>query len=252
MPSLSGSGSRSNYAIDVLRGITLNADGFIYVDEDFASQQEIQILLSISGPVTGTSPTFQIKIEDVDQGGTPFNPDLSPILTGVTTPATFKHIALTTRQKISWTLTGGSPVFSGVYLSIFGSLVTSATVSPVGHITVDQGVAGTDPWVVTVAGGTLTITDEHPGVSAHTVVSASPTSVTILASNTFRRQAVIHNNSNGFLYLMYGTPASLSSFTWRLGPNSSQEMPQPVYTGIITGIWSAGSGGDAQVTEITP
>lgn len=245
MPSFAGSGTRSSYQKDVLSDQTINTSNFVFVDQDFSSQQEINIVISIGAITGGGTPSLQFTIADVDQGGGVFNADVIPAFTGPTIGYEFKHVAKTTRTKISWTLAGTTPEATGVYLSIFGALVTQATVTTLGHLTVDQGTAGTDPWPVTSV-------SERPATAVHSAVPASLTSVTILASNTNRRQAVIHNNSNRFMYVLFGSPASSAAFTTKIGPQGELEMPYPVYTGIITAAWSAGSGGDAQLTEITP
>ncbi len=81
-------------------------------------------------------------------------------------------------------------------------------------------------------------------------VASSATSVTLLASNTARRGAIIHNDSTQILYIKYGSTASVTSYTYKLYPDDAWEMPAPVYTGIITGIW-ASANGNARTTELT-
>jgi hypothetical protein len=64
--------------------------------------------------------------------------------------------------------------------------------------------------------------------------------------------AVFFNDSDTrALYLKYGASASTSDYTVKLRPQGYFEMPVPVETGIITGIWDAGSGGAVLITEET-
>jgi hypothetical protein len=84
-----------------------------------------------------------------------------------------------------------------------------------------------------------------------TNVNASASSVTLLAPNAVRKGGVVVNDSaTATLYLKYGGGASTTSYTYRLDPGATWEMPgRPVYTGQIDGVWSAASGA-ARVTEL--
>lgn len=81
-------------------------------------------------------------------------------------------------------------------------------------------------------------------------VSASASSVTVLAANTSRKRAVIHNDSTAKVRLKFGSTASASSFTYALNAYETYETPTSgLYTGIITGIWDSATG-TARVTEM--
>lgn len=80
-------------------------------------------------------------------------------------------------------------------------------------------------------------------------IAGSATSVTLLASNSSRKVATIVNDSTVDLYVKFGSTASTTSYTVLMVPNAYYEVPQPVYTGIITGIWASATG-NARVTEI--
>lgn len=103
-------------------------------------------------------------------------------------------------------------------------------------------------------------------VSRRVVVAASqpPTSVvtsvgqttgptvTLLAANVDRKGAFIFNNiSTGFLFIKLGSGASSSDFSVKLFPGSVFWLPFPVYTGLITGVWSSAGAGTAQITEMS-
>jgi hypothetical protein len=81
-------------------------------------------------------------------------------------------------------------------------------------------------------------------------VSSSASNVTLLAANTDRIGVLVVNDSTATLYLKYGATATSSSYTVKMEPGSYWEMPQPIYTGIIDGIWSSANGA-ARITELT-
>lgn len=78
----------------------------------------------------------------------------------------------------------------------------------------------------------------------------------LLASNAARKQAIIVNESDADLYVALGAAASTTDYTYFLprqsgGQKSQLELPLPVYTGAIRGIWSSNAGGNARITELT-
>jgi hypothetical protein len=88
--------------------------------------------------------------------------------------------------------------------------------------------------------------------STITGVAASVTSTILLASNTSRLGATIHNDStSATLYIKLGTTASNASggYTTALTPGSYYEVPFN-YTGRIDGIWSSATG-FANIDELT-
>jgi hypothetical protein len=88
--------------------------------------------------------------------------------------------------------------------------------------------------------------------SAMTNVSASVTSVTVLAANANRSGAIIYNDSTANLRIAYSATASATSFTMLIPPQNAWVMTADAkWRGLITGIWEAANGA-ARVTEITP
>lgn len=90
------------------------------------------------------------------------------------------------------------------------------------------------------------------GVAVNTVtaVPSSATAVTLAASNAARRSLSIFNDSSANLYVKHGSGASISgpSFTTKVLAGQFYELSNPIYTGIVTGIW-ASANGNALVTE---
>lgn len=95
------------------------------------------------------------------------------------------------------------------------------------------------------SGGAVTVTTT--GSSALTSagpvsVASSATVVTLRAANTSRRQLTIFNESTQVLRVKRGAAASATDYSFQLAPLGYYEMPTPIYTGILTGIWVAANG----------
>lgn len=87
--------------------------------------------------------------------------------------------------------------------------------------------------------------------SAVTSVVSAATSTSILASNANRRMAIMVNDSDKNVYVKLGATASTTSFSYKLAPGQTLELPIPVYTGAIDAIWETSPTGSMRVTEIT-
>lgn len=156
-------------------------------------------------------------------------------------------------------------------LFITGSVVTSlpstqivtASLAAGSVVTASQGTAGTigQSWYIRITDGTQVLgtgssapvytREAGAPTSTFTQVARSATSVTILASNTNRRGAIVYNDANSNLFLRYGTSAATTSqFTVRLTSQGYHEVPA-FYTGEIRGIWANAGSGNANVTEVT-
>lgn len=86
------------------------------------------------------------------------------------------------------------------------------------------------------------------GVSVHSDVASSATSVTLLASNADRIKFIMYNDSTQDCYVYYqGAAASTTDFTWLMPAGSTLEEWH--YTGEVRGIWSSASG-SMRITEI--
>jgi hypothetical protein len=84
-----------------------------------------------------------------------------------------------------------------------------------------------------------------------TNVASSATSVNVVAANSQRIGCIIYNDSIQGLLIKYGATASATSFTYRIGPGETWEMPTPIWVGQIDGIWDAANG-NARVTDLSP
>ena len=96
---------------------------------------------------------------------------------------------------------------------------------------------------------TATTTETRPATATLTNVASSASSVTLLASNTAARVRTCFNDSTANLFLKFGATASTSSFTVKIAAGGYYEFPQPLYSGIVDGIWDAANG-NARLTEV--
>lgn len=92
----------------------------------------------------------------------------------------------------------------------------------------------------------------YPKVPSATLsaVADSASSVTLAAANTARCFFTLVNDSTEILYLKYGATASLTSYTYKIAAGGTWEMPSPIYTGIIDGIWANNAAGSAYITQM--
>jgi len=82
-------------------------------------------------------------------------------------------------------------------------------------------------------------------------VSDTDTSTALISANTARLHAKCFNDSTVVLYINYGATASATAFTEKVEPGGSWLMEQPIYTGVVNGIWASNASGAARCTELT-
>lgn len=180
-------------------------------------ERELTAILNIKTTPTGTTPTFTLKIQDIDPV------DETTTIGQATTTAALNATGVTVithRPKsptvvVTWTLTGTTPVFPSVDLSV-------------------SSKAGDDT---------------TPSVGTKSNVSGSASSVTILAANSSRKKYSVVNDSTVNLYLdQTGGTASTASYSALLPPKAQIIVDGKVEGGAITGIWDSATGA-ARVTE---
>ena len=84
-----------------------------------------------------------------------------------------------------------------------------------------------------------------------TFLASSATTVMLLQANGARHGLIVVNTDANDLWLKYGTTAGTASGGWtvKIGSGTTWEMPQPIYSGRIDGIWTAAGVGIAEMTE---
>lgn len=111
----------------------------------------------------------------------------------------------------------------------------SVNVSQMNAVTVLMGAGPTGT-------GSQRITTANIATATLANVASSATTVTVLASAAARMGATFTNESTAILYLKFGATASLTSYTVPIPAGGYYELPQPCYSGVIDGIWSAANG----------
>jgi hypothetical protein len=82
-----------------------------------------------------------------------------------------------------------------------------------------------------------------PTTSTGANVAASATAVTVFsASSNAVEGRTVFNDSAALLYLKKGAGASATDHFVQVPPGTYFEFPQPVYRGLISGIWSSATG----------
>ena len=119
--------------------------------------------------------------------------------------------------------------------------VTISTALPAGNNNIGDVDVASLPPVVAATYSTSSVTS---------VVSAA-VSTSILASNANRRMAILFNDCDKAVYVKLGATASTTSFSYKLSPAQTLELPIPLYTGAIDAIWDATPTGSMRVTEIS-
>lgn len=145
-------------------------------------------------------------------------------------------------------LAAGTAVIGKVGLQVGGADVGSSNRVPVDLSTTAVPL----PTGAATAAKQDTLAAQFTGGTSgtQTNVPAATSATPLIASNTSRKQVVIHNDSTATLFYLQATgTVSLSKFTDYLGPNDTIRISGADWTGAVSGIWSDANG-NARVTEI--
>lgn len=86
--------------------------------------------------------------------------------------------------------------------------------------------------------------------SAITSVSVTTASTSLLVANPARLGTTVYNNSGATLFVKLGATASTTSFSYKLEPFSTLELPVPIYVNQVNAVTSTGTA-TVLVTELT-
>jgi hypothetical protein len=81
-------------------------------------------------------------------------------------------------------------------------------------------------------------------------VAAAAISTSLLAAGAYRKGVLVFNDADEALLLKYGATASATSYTVKIAAGGYWEMPWPVFTGALDGIWENAPTGAARITEL--
>lgn len=112
----------------------------------------------------------------------------------------------------------------------------------------DAGADKQVPGVVLVDASGVALSAAATGVTTSQVNSAAATT-TLLAANDARRGVTIANTDPNTLRVKLGPNASAADWSVPIMSGQVWEMPQPIYRGVITGIWDADGSGVAAISE---
>lgn len=137
---------------DLLSNATLTTSGSIALSKEYGDCNLMVVTVSI-GNATGTLPTLQFTLWDMDQAGSIYNPGTSSTFTSGVVPGTFKQYTQSNRHQLNWTITGSSPSFTGVNVTVTGFnnpavRITNGTVE-VAVKAASTAAAASDPSLVT-------------------------------------------------------------------------------------------------------
>ena len=106
--------------------------------------------------------------------------------------------------------------------------------------------------IISALGALLVDLNKMPTVDSAAVgaVTAAASNTTLAAANGNRKGLIIFNDSNKILYVKYGATATVDDWSYKILAGGYWEMPTPIYTGIIDGIWEADVAGKARVTQL--
>lgn len=82
---------------------------------------------------------------------------------------------------------------------------------------------------------------QNSATTTGSTINAVTTSVVLLAENSSRLGAIIHNNSNGRLYLDFDLSVTVTDYAVKMDPGAYYEVPYN-YTGSVAGVWSTANG----------
>lgn len=109
----------------------------IITTSNFANQQ-VELLINVKNAPTGSTPTIVYSLQEVDAGDgatSVGNFNQSQVINAAGTYAVSLYGTNSNQIKVIWTVTGGTPSFTGVYTTLV-TKTTAGTATPMGEIRV--------------------------------------------------------------------------------------------------------------------
>lgn len=192
----------------ILTNTTVTTNGSQIISKNNFGVQEINLIVNVTDSISGTTPTLQFTIQEIDPGNntTTFgNISTTTVInvTGVYT-ATLNS-CVSSAVKVSWVVGGTSPSFGGVYATVV-SKVTPITQLVSGIVAVTQS---TSPWVdnITQFGGTNISTGTGVGgVGIPRITVSNDSNILATQSGTWTVQP--GNIANTTPWLVTGTKSN--------------------------------------------
>ena len=147
--------------------------------------------------------------------------------------------AVTAGQRVN----AAFDLYGRIYALLWGNTVKDGSGTALIPLVDADGNLQVD--VLSLSGMSVPTTTSTPTT---TRVASSASSVTLKASNSSRKGLSIYNDSTALLYVSYTTPATTTNQILTIPPTGYWEMPEPITTVAVYGIWASAQGG-AMVTE---
>jgi hypothetical protein len=125
---------------------TITASGSTTITNSFFGSQEVNIVVNVTASPTGTTPTLQYTIQELDPGNGTTVYGNSATTSSITATGVFTatiNITTSSAIKVSWTVGGTTPSFTGVYATVT-TKSTPATQTINGTVTATNPSVGTD------------------------------------------------------------------------------------------------------------
>lgn len=142
------SAQTSNNVVVLSDATITNPGSDIFTTQLFGTQ-EISIIVNATVQATGTTPSLTFTIQEVDPGNgttTYGNSASTTALTNVNTPGVFTatlNVTTSSAVKVSWAISGTTPVFAGVYVTMV-TKTTPSTQTINGTVTATNNSVGSD------------------------------------------------------------------------------------------------------------
>lgn len=169
-------------------------------------------------------------------------------LTGVKALDTIAHFSFLWDSAYTDTPTADNKAYAGV-MNDYADFMMG--IGSIRNVKINAGHGTATTWTTsTQQAGSPRVAQSGAATATLTNVSASASTVSLLASQVRRAGAIFFNDSDAILYLAFAATSSTTAFTYRIDPYGTLELPMPVYTGAISGIWSSATGA-VRITELT-
>ena len=136
---------------------------------------------------------------------------------------------------------------SGLWTVAVGSV---SIVNSAGWVVAVSNTAGITTNIINSAGWSVLSIESGFTGSVSAIVASTVGTVILADVRGDRRVCSVYNRSVNPLFLKLGSGAKTTDFTVMLVASGYYEVPNPVYRGVITGVWGTADG-DAQVMEGT-
>lgn len=136
----------SNNVVVLSNATITNPGSDVYTSQLFGTQ-EIAIIVNVTAAPTGTgTPTLTFTVQEVDPGNGTTTYGNSASTTGITAAGVFTavlNVTTSSAVKVSWTITGTTPSFTGVYVTLV-TKTSPSTQTINGTVTSTNNSVGTD------------------------------------------------------------------------------------------------------------